>query len=101
MNINVWMLMSASATTLIRTRLEWDEEQRGEYRGPVGRIENSIFRTMAHFENVERKFKRPTITGRQRHLFSLNFTSEDKAQEALDHIAANRAGHFIIGGAWY
>lgn len=101
MNINIWILMSASVTNLIRTRLEWDEEQSGEYRGPIGRLEHGIFSTMAHFSNVERMFKRPTISGQKRHLFNLNFTSETKAQEALDYLAANRAENFIIGGAWY
>ena len=101
MNVNVWLGMSASVTSDIRTRLLWDEERQGKYAGPVADVEQRIFRTMAHFANVERKFKRPTITGRRRHLFSLNFTSEAKANEALDQIAARRAGQFIIGGAWF
>lgn len=101
MNVNVWIVMSATATSVIRTRLLWDEETQGEYTGPVTNTEYLIFRKMAHFSNVERMFKRPTIAGKKRHLFSLNFTASAKAQNALDYIAANRPNHFIIVGAWF
>lgn len=101
MNVNLWVLLSATATALIRTRLEWDEEQRGEYKGSIGRVENSIFNTMADFANVARMFKQPTFTGRKQHLFTLNFTSEAEAVKALDNIETNHAGQSIIGGAWF
>ncbi len=105
MNVNVWVVMTATATSVIRTRLLWDEEEQGEeqseYTGPVTDIEHRIFQKMAHYRNVEAKFKRPTIAGEKRHLFSLNFRGTTKAKAALDYIEANRPGHVIVVAAWW
>ena len=98
MNVNVWLAISASGTTAIRTRLTTADE---DYAGPITKTEHRIFRRMADFVTVERLFKKPTIGGKKWHLFSLNFTATRNAKTALDWIAANRPGHFVIVGAWH
>lgn len=97
---NVWLAISSTATTAIRERLQWDPAQ-GDYNGPVTDTEHKIFDRMADFVTVERMFKRPTVVGKVWHLFSLNFRGSAKAKDALDFIAANRPGHFVIVGAWW
>ena len=99
--VNVWLAMSATATNAIRTRLQWNAEEQGEYTGPVTDTEYRIFLKMADFVTVERMFKRPIIDGKRRHLFTLNFAATAKARTALEYIEANRPGHFNIAGAWW
>jgi len=96
--VNVLIAISASGTTAIRECLTWDSEE--PYNGTITDLEHKIFQRMADFVTVERMWKRPTVAGKKWHLFSLSFKGSAKAKDALDWIADNRAGHFVILGAW-
>lgn len=94
-NVNVWVAISASATTAIKEALDTQD-----YSGPVSATEIKIFRAMLNRDAIQAKLKTQILNGKTWHLFSLNFTASAKAKDALDYLAANRAGHFVIIGAW-
>ena len=96
--VNVLIAISSTARTLIRERLMWDSEE--EYTGPVTDLEYKIFRRMADLRQTENMWKTPTIAGKTWRLFSLSFDASAQAKTALDWIAANRANHFHILGAY-
>ena len=94
-NVNVWVAISATATTAIKKALDTQD-----YAGPVSATEIKIFRAMLNRDVIQAKLKTQSLNGKTWHLFSLNFTASAKAKQALDYLAANRAGHFVILGAW-
>ncbi|GAG22187.1 unnamed protein product, partial [marine sediment metagenome] len=96
-NVNVWLALSTAARDAVVEALDTPA---GEYTGPVTETEIKIFRAMLNRADVQKLFKTPTMAGKTWHLFSLNFTASAKAQTALDYVAANRPGHFVILGAW-
>ena len=101
MKVNVLVAISATGTTAIRERLSWNEETQGEYSGVISKTEHAIFKKMHDVAIVQSRFRKPTIAGKSWRMFSLNFEASNKAKEALDWIAENRAGHFYIMGAWW
>ena len=98
--VNVWVAISATAQTQVKARLTHDFDS-GDYTGPVTDTEAKIFRRMADRATVQRMFKTPTLGGKQWNIYSLYFEASKKARDAFDFLAANRANHFVIVGAWH
>ena len=94
-DVNVWVAISATATRAIKKALDTEN-----YTGPVSATEIRIFRAMLDRDVVQGKLKTQALNGKKWYLFSLNFVASTKAKQALDYLAANRAGNFVILGAW-
>ena len=99
MNLNIFIALSSSAKNAVNTRLNYEGD---DYSGPVSDTEYKIFKRMADHATVQKFFKTPTFAGKTWTLFSLTFDNPNqKLQAALDYLAANRTGHFVIAGAWW
>ncbi len=98
---NVWLAVRAEAHNAIVSRLRWNEEADGAYRGTVTDREHRVFRYMVDQANVQRQFKQSRIAGRNWTLWSLTFTEKlAKVKAELDRLLADRPNHISIAGAW-
>ena len=104
MLVNIWIALTTAAKNAVNTRLNWDDEQ-GEYSGNVSDTEYKIFRRFQQHNVRQRMFRPATIGGKTWHVYLLDFNlSGSKAgrlQDALDFLEANRAGKFLVVGAWH
>ncbi len=105
MIINAWLALRDDAQTAINAYLDWDEESQGEYDGPLGDLEQKIFRSMADRDVVQGLFKKATINSNQWNLWSVPFDKPVgvllKAKDALDRLSDRYPLQFVIGGAWH
>ncbi len=94
MNVNIWLILTQTAVNTLRDLMD-DESYDGQHIKAV-----RIFREMADYVTVEKLFKRPTIGGKKRFLFSVNLQGSSKAKDAIDYLLATYPGDIAVGGAY-
>jgi len=102
--IELMLALRDDAQALIVERLKWDEEEDGEYTGPVSNSTYRLFRYMNDFTQRQKLFKVVTAGGRQYTAWSFMFTGDStilqKVKDELDELTAAYPDHVIILGAY-
>lgn len=95
---NVWIVITDTVHEQIKDRIG-DPDYDGQLINAVRMI-----RRQADTIGSSRAFKRPTIAGKERRLFSVNFDQgEDGAaiQDAIDLLDTELGTDFSVAGAWW
>ena len=104
MIINVWLTLRDDAQNLIKIRLNWDEETKGEYVGPVSDRQFKLFRLMHDRAIVQRLFRVDKRLIRDWTLWSLYFDLPtavlQKVKDELDALTLAFPNRVKIIGAW-
>ena len=104
MIINVWLTLRDDAQNLIKIRLNWDEETKGEYVGPVSDRQFKLFQLMHDRATVQRLFRVDRRIIRDWTLWSLYFNFPtavlQKVKDELDALTLAFPNRVKIIGAW-
>jgi hypothetical protein len=95
---NVWIVISDEVLELIKDRIN-DPDYDGTLINLV-----RFLRRQADFKTTSKKWKRPTIGGKERILFSVNYGQDDDLQEirdAIDELSEKLGTDFGVAGAWW
>jgi len=102
--VELMLVLRDDAQQLIVERLRWNEEQDGEYTGPVQDRTNQLFSYMQDFTQRQKLFKSPTIGGNVYHAWSFMFSAGadimTRVQEELDFLLLNYPTHVFVMGAF-
>lgn len=96
MKANIWLVMTTQAKDEYKARKSSED-----YSGPMDDDTFAILDKIADGEVVRNLFKRPTLGGKQYHMFSVYLTGNNRAKEAIDYLTTKWSGHFIVCGAWW
>ena len=107
MKVNLWIAMRKTAQDVLKVRLKWDSETKGEYTGPVREKTAKLFQTFADYDGVQRLFKeRSTMMGmRKWNIWSVYIeASGDDARavrDEIDRLVSEYGNQIAIVGAWH
>ena len=93
MNANIFLILTTTAKNILRPLMD-DCSYDGPHLEAV-----KIFRKMAHFQIVERMWKKPTIGGKKRFLYSI--TVPRNAKDAIDYLLEEYPNQIAVAGAWF
>ena len=103
-HVELMLALRDDAQALIIERLKWNEEEDGEYTGPVSNRTYRLFGYMQNFTQRQKLFKTVTAGGRVYTAWSFMFTGDStilqKVKDELDALVAAYPNHVFVLGAF-
>ena len=95
---NVWIVLADEVLELIKDRIGDPD-----YDGTLVNLVRFLNR-QSDYRTTSKLWKRPTIAGKERILFSVNYGEDDdllEIQAAIDELVAELGTDFAVAGAWW